>query len=126
MPSIQLPIMPTPLPLLPLGIGMNATLSLTFVTAGSRTAVLISPGQPGRLLRLGVRENFVIARGCVRREVLAIHEHLDVADDRDAKQLLGLGFLARRNGSTWRRPGPNVPHDVSDVRIAADAESAEI
>src|SRR5437867_5625229 len=44
-PSNQLPIMPTPLPLLPAGIGMNVTLPATFVTAGSRTAVLISPGQ---------------------------------------------------------------------------------
>ena len=44
-PSSQLPIMPTPLPLLPLGIGMKVTLPATFVTAGSSTAVLISPGQ---------------------------------------------------------------------------------
>src|SRR3972149_8259866 len=44
MPSIQFPIIPTPLPLGPLGIGMKATLPTTWEVAGSRTAVLISPG----------------------------------------------------------------------------------
>ena len=44
-PRSQLPIMPTPLPLGPLGIGMKATLPATWVTFGSRTAVAISPGQ---------------------------------------------------------------------------------
>src|SRR6266550_5321391 len=43
-PSIQLPIMPTPLPLGPFGIGSKPTLSLTVVPSPS-TAVLTSPGQ---------------------------------------------------------------------------------
>src|SRR3990170_2698498 len=39
-PSIQLPIMPMPLPLGPLGIGMKPTLPITCDVLGSRTAVL--------------------------------------------------------------------------------------
>src|SRR2546427_6683610 len=44
-PSSQLPIMPSPLPLAPCGIGMYATLPLTCETEGSSTMPVISPGQ---------------------------------------------------------------------------------
>ena len=78
-PSSQLPIMPTPLPLVPFGIGMKVTLPATLVTAGSSTAVLISPGQTEDWQALAVGHDLVAIRGVGAARV-SLGDALEVVD----------------------------------------------
>src|SRR5207244_4035987 len=61
-------------------------------------------GHAPRLVELlRVREHVIPAPGR-RGEVLPVHEHLDVADDRDAEEVPRLALLAGGHGAAWPAP----------------------
>src|SRR6267143_879879 len=94
---------------------------ITFQFASNTSPPYDVTGHAPRLVELlRVREHVIPAPGG-RGEVLPVHEHLDVADDRDAEEVPRLALLAGRHGAARRRPGPDLVDHVGDIGVRLEA-----